>query len=113
MIVLALRLVKVRAEAMQLASEVTSSGMATVIYGPDSRLGPACHAAKEFCESQGIEKPECSIANYLFPHCKVVAGHEMVRKFVKYTRIHKTKKYLTALHTVCIQAGTVPNFKKL
>jgi [acyl-carrier-protein] S-malonyltransferase len=63
---------------MQLASEMTSSGMATVMYGPDSKLGYACLQAKEYCSSHGIEKPECTIANYLFPHCKVIAGHEMV-----------------------------------
>lgn len=77
--VTALRLVRVRAEAMQLASEVTPSAMATVIYGPDSQLGYACKEAKEYCLQHGIEKPECGIANYLYPHCKVVAGNEMVR----------------------------------
>lgn len=33
-----IRLVKVRAEAMQLASELTPSGMSTVLYGADSKL---------------------------------------------------------------------------
>lgn len=35
----AVRLVKVRGEAMQLASEISPSGMATVFYGADSKLG--------------------------------------------------------------------------
>jgi [acyl-carrier-protein] S-malonyltransferase len=34
----AIRVVKVRAEAMQLASEITPSGMATILYGADSKL---------------------------------------------------------------------------
>ena len=34
----AMKLVKVRAEAMQLASEMVPSGMATVLYGADSKL---------------------------------------------------------------------------
>ena len=33
-----MRLVKVRAEAMELASDLTPSGMATVFYGADSKL---------------------------------------------------------------------------
>lgn len=34
----AMRLIKVRAEAMQLSSELVPSGMSTVIYGADSKL---------------------------------------------------------------------------
>lgn len=71
----ALKLVKVRALSMQLACDEVESGMATVFYGPDSKLGYACVRAKEWCIERGIENPECTIANYLYPHCKVVAGH--------------------------------------
>jgi [acyl-carrier-protein] S-malonyltransferase len=71
----AIRLVKVRAEAMQLASEIVPSGMMTVFYDPDSKLNYACLQAKEWCLQRGIENPECCVANYLYPHCKVVAGH--------------------------------------
>ncbi|CAG2058451.1 unnamed protein product [Timema podura] len=44
----AVRLVNVRAEAMQLASEVSPGGMMTVWYGPDSQLGYACLQAREW-----------------------------------------------------------------
>lgn len=70
----ALKLVQIRAEAMQMACEETKGGMATVIYGPDSKLGEACKKAKEWALDKGSQNPECSIANYLYPHCKVVAG---------------------------------------
>jgi len=79
----AVNLVKVRAEAMQAAAELTPSGMMTVIYGPDSHLKFACLAAKEWCKKQGIENAECSVANYLFPHCKVIAGNDEALDFVK------------------------------
>lgn len=69
-------MVKVRAEAMQLASELTPSGMMTVMYGPDSRLGFACSVAKEFCQHKDLPDVDCRIASYLYPHCKVIAGNE-------------------------------------
>lgn len=63
---------------MQLASEIYPSGMMTVLYNPDSNLNYACLRAKEWCIERGIENPECRIANFLFPHCKVIAGHTEV-----------------------------------
>ncbi|XP_063612986.1 probable malonyl-CoA-acyl carrier protein transacylase, mitochondrial [Penaeus indicus] len=79
----AIRLVKVRAEAMQLASEMVPSGMMTVLYGPDSRLGFACSVAKEFCQRQGLTEVDCRIASYLYPHCKVIAGNEEALSFIE------------------------------
>ncbi|CAL4163243.1 unnamed protein product, partial [Meganyctiphanes norvegica] len=78
----AIRLVKVRAEAMQLATELTPSGMMTVFYGADSRLGFACSVAKEFCQAQGLSDVDCRVANYLYPHCKVIAGNEEALEFI-------------------------------
>ena len=74
----AIQLVKVRAEAMQLASELVSSGMMTVMYGADSRLGFACSVAKEFCQQKQLPFLDCRIASYLYPHCKVIAGNDEV-----------------------------------
>ncbi|KAG7176258.1 malonyl-CoA-acyl carrier protein transacylase-like, partial [Homarus americanus] len=78
----AIRLVKVRAEAMQLASEITPSGMMTVMYGPDSRLGFACSVAKEFCQRKELQEVDCRIASYLYPHCKVIAGNDEALAFI-------------------------------
>lgn len=77
-IFVALQLVKIRAEAMQLASEAYKGGMATVIYGPDSNIKLACTKAKQWAIDRGDLLPECIIANYLYPHCKVIAGSESV-----------------------------------
>lgn len=63
---------------MQYAAEMVNSGMATVLYGPDSTLGHACKKAMDSCLTKGIENPVCMVANYLYPHCKVVAGHTEV-----------------------------------
>lgn len=79
----AVRLAQVRGEAMQWASEQSSGGMMTVLYGPDSRLGKACFQAKESAAAKGIEKPECAVSYYLFPHCKVVSGHIECLKYIE------------------------------
>lgn len=79
----AVKLVQIRAEAMQMASDENPSGMATVLYGPDSNLGEACIKAKEWCLEKGVENPECAVANYLYPHCKVVAGSLDALKYLE------------------------------
>ncbi|VEN52464.1 unnamed protein product [Callosobruchus maculatus] len=78
-----LRLVQIRAEAMQLASETYKGGMMTVIYGPDSKLKYACLKAKEWALDKGDPLPECKIASYLSPNSKVVAGSESALDFLE------------------------------
>ncbi|XP_019533453.3 probable malonyl-CoA-acyl carrier protein transacylase, mitochondrial [Aedes albopictus] len=85
----AVKLVQIRAEAMQWASEQTKSGMATVLFSPDARLGEACKDAVNWCIQRGMENPECRIANYLYPSCKVIAGNTEALKFLE----ANTKKY--------------------
>lgn len=79
----ALKLVSIRAEAMQLATEIHKGAMATVLYGPDSKLSYACKRAKDWALERGVELPTCQIGNYLFPHCKVVSGSEEVQLLTK------------------------------
>lgn len=74
----AVQLIKVRAEAMQAASELVPGGMVTTFYGHKCRLGLCCDTAKEFCISRGVVVPECRVASYLGPSCKVVGGSEEV-----------------------------------
>ncbi|XP_014681595.1 PREDICTED: probable malonyl-CoA-acyl carrier protein transacylase, mitochondrial [Priapulus caudatus] len=78
----ALRIVSLRAQAMQEASEATPSGMYSVFVSSQSRLGLACELARDWCKKHGIVKPECGIANYMYPGCKVVAGHDEALKFI-------------------------------
>lgn len=74
-----MRLVKIRAEAMQLASQLTLSGMMTVFLHPSSKLNTACADARRHCETLGLDVVECKVANYLYPECKVIAGNKEVR----------------------------------
>lgn len=75
---LALYAVKVRAETMQKASELVPSGMLSVIGRPQAQYNYACLQAKEHCKSLGMENPVCSVANYLFPDGRVIAGNQQV-----------------------------------
>lgn len=66
---------KVRAEAMQEASEAVPSGMLSVLGQRQSNFSFACLEAQEHCKSLGIENPVCQVSNYLFPDCRVISGH--------------------------------------
>lgn len=108
------KLIQVRAEAMQIASNENPSGMATVIYGPDSQLGKACIEAKEWCLEKGVENPECTIASYLFPHCKVVAGSlealNFIEKNSKHFKLRRVKRLPVsgAFHTSLMESAVKP-----
>ncbi|XP_057366232.1 probable malonyl-CoA-acyl carrier protein transacylase, mitochondrial [Daphnia carinata] len=79
----AVRLVKLRAEAMQFASDMTKSGMMTVFFGPNSKVNTACAEARRHCEVLGLENIECKVANYLYPECKVIAGNIEALDFIE------------------------------
>ena len=66
---------KIRAEAMQEASEAVPSGMLSVLGQPQSKFTFACLEAREHCKTLGIENPVCEVASYLFPDCRVISGH--------------------------------------
>uniref|UniRef100_A0A182IWV3 [acyl-carrier-protein] S-malonyltransferase n=1 Tax=Anopheles atroparvus TaxID=41427 RepID=A0A182IWV3_ANOAO len=109
-----LRLVQIRAEAMQLASQQTKSGMATVLFGADGRIGDACKEAKNWCIEKGIENPDCRVANYLYPGCKVLAGNEEALKYLeantKRFNIRRLKRLPVsgAFHTDLMQTAVEP-----
>ncbi|CAI5773937.1 malonyl-CoA-acyl carrier protein transacylase, mitochondrial [Podarcis lilfordi] len=85
----ALYAVKVRAEAMQEASEAVPSGMLSVIGRHNSNYVTACLEAREYCKSLGIENPVCEVSNYLFPGSRVIAGHLQALEFLQ----QNSKKY--------------------
>ncbi|XP_006866970.1 PREDICTED: malonyl-CoA-acyl carrier protein transacylase, mitochondrial [Chrysochloris asiatica] len=75
--------VKIRAEAMQEASEAVPSGMLSVLGKPQSKFNMACLEAREHCKALGIENPVCEVANYLFPDCRVISGHHEALRFLQ------------------------------
>ena len=77
-----LRLIKIRAEAMQAASNEVNSGMMSVFVGRETKLSLAMEAAREWCNKyMKIEVPCVQIANHMYAECKVLAGHKEVRVF--------------------------------
>ncbi|CAJ1054794.1 malonyl-CoA-acyl carrier protein transacylase%2C mitochondrial [Xyrichtys novacula] len=110
----ALFAVKVRAEAMQKASELVPSGMLSVVGRPQAQYKHACLQAKEHCRSLGIEEPVCSVANYLFPDGRVIAGHQQALDFLQqnsrrlqFARI-KPLPVSGAFHTELMECATEP-----
>ncbi|XP_037093728.1 probable malonyl-CoA-acyl carrier protein transacylase, mitochondrial [Pollicipes pollicipes] len=79
----AVRLARVRGEAMQLAAELAPSGMMTVIGRPEARVGFACALARRWCEEHGVEGADCRVSAFLFPQCKVVAGSAEALEFIE------------------------------
>jgi [acyl-carrier-protein] S-malonyltransferase len=74
-----IHLVKIRSEAMQYCSELAPSGMMSVFFGRDNRIGLATQAAKKWIEEkQGVQDPVCNVANYLYAGAKVIAGNNEV-----------------------------------
>ncbi len=74
-----IQLVKTRAEAMQYCSDLEPSGMMTVFFGRNAKLGLACDAAREWMrERSGVARPVCEVANFLYSGAKVLGGHQQV-----------------------------------
>ncbi|XP_018331808.1 probable malonyl-CoA-acyl carrier protein transacylase, mitochondrial [Agrilus planipennis] len=115
----ALQLVKIRAEAMHLASEAYKGGMATVFYTPESNLGKAVIKAKEWALERGAENPECCVANYLYPHCKVVSGSlealDYLEKNLMEYKLKKIKRLPVsgAFHSSLMEPAVGPFLKAL
>ncbi|XP_034639384.1 malonyl-CoA-acyl carrier protein transacylase, mitochondrial [Trachemys scripta elegans] len=110
----ALYAVKVRAEAMQKASEAVPSGMLSVIGQRESNYNFACLEAREHCKSLGIENPVCEISNYLFPDSRVIAGHLQALEFLQensqkyYFKRTKMLPVSGAFHTRLMEPATEP-----
>ncbi|XP_038612026.1 malonyl-CoA-acyl carrier protein transacylase, mitochondrial [Tachyglossus aculeatus] len=78
-----LHAVKVRAEAMQAASQAAPSGMLSVLGRHQTKYHLACAEAREHCLALGIQDPVCQVANFLFPDCRVIAGHLEALQFLQ------------------------------
>lgn len=110
----ALYVVKVRADAMQKVSELVPSGMLSVIGRPEAQYKYACLQAKEYCRGLGIDEPVCSVANYLFPDARVIAGHQQALDFLQKNsgQLNFTRTKLLpvsgAFHTDLMQSATEP-----
>ena len=86
LILIALRIIKVRSDAMQEASESAPSGLMSVFLNKQSRLNLAMVAARRWSTEKlklPADQVECSIANYLFSKCKVIGGNKESLDFIE------------------------------
>uniref|UniRef100_A0A8C8EY55 Malonyl-CoA-acyl carrier protein transacylase, mitochondrial n=1 Tax=Oncorhynchus tshawytscha TaxID=74940 RepID=A0A8C8EY55_ONCTS len=115
----ALYAVKVRGEAMQKASELIPSSMLSVMGRPQAKYKHACLQAREHCLSLGIKEPVCSVANYLFPDGRVIAGHKEALDFLQQNtrKLHflraRPLPVSGAFHTALMESATEPNFNQV
>jgi len=79
----AIKLLKIRGEAMQAASDLQKSGMMTAFLSTQTKIKYACACARDWCKKQEIGDAVCEVAIHLFPHCKVVAGHMEALKYLE------------------------------
>ncbi|XP_063616965.1 probable malonyl-CoA-acyl carrier protein transacylase, mitochondrial [Cydia splendana] len=79
----ALRLAEIRQTAMAAAAKERPQALLTVWLAADANLPHAMLRAREHAETQGLSDPVCQVANYLYPHCKVVGGDEEALKFLE------------------------------
>lgn len=59
--------------------------MMRVICGNDAKVKQACTMAREYCLRSGMNSDEsvCTVSNYLFPHAKVIGGHQKALEFIE------------------------------
>uniref|UniRef100_A0A2K6VPX1 PKS_AT domain-containing protein n=1 Tax=Onchocerca volvulus TaxID=6282 RepID=A0A2K6VPX1_ONCVO len=115
----ALRLVKIRAEAMQECSLRQHSGMITIRVNAATRLEEALEDAKTYA-SEKEELPICEVANYLFCGVKVIGASESCIDFLnnnqeKYIfQVIKRLAVNSAFHTTLMKnaAHTLKNALK-
>lgn len=79
----AVRLIQIRAEAIQMACDEFGGGMATISLRADSQLRYALKMAKVSCVEHGVKNPTCTVAYDLFPHWKVIAGSIEALQFIE------------------------------
>uniref|UniRef100_A0A914DLS2 Malonyl-CoA:ACP transacylase (MAT) domain-containing protein n=1 Tax=Acrobeloides nanus TaxID=290746 RepID=A0A914DLS2_9BILA len=77
----ALRLVKLRAEAMHECNQLVPSGMITIRISAASRLDDALNDAREAAVEAG-ERPLCEVANYLVQGVRVIGASNLCIDFL-------------------------------
>jgi [acyl-carrier-protein] S-malonyltransferase len=75
------RLIKQRAEGMQVAANETTGSMITVVGLTDEKVKSLCTDAIAAC-NDGATAKTIQVANYLFPQGRVLSGHKELCRWV-------------------------------
>ncbi|PAA85751.1 hypothetical protein BOX15_Mlig025627g1 [Macrostomum lignano] len=79
-----LRLVQVRAQAMQSVSDQIPGGMTTCLLTADADIGKAMKAARDHCQTKhAMIRPVCNVASHLYARCVVLAGHREAMQYIQ------------------------------
>lgn len=97
-----LKVVQVRAQAMQEASDQHPSGMVSIMGRADLDIQELCVAAKEWSLSRGTQEPLACIANYLFPGGWVLGCDKSSIQYIM--ECGKTKVYKTSWSLLLISS---------
>jgi [acyl-carrier-protein] S-malonyltransferase len=76
------RLIKQRAECMQVAANETTGSMITVVGLTDDEVQSLCADAIAACSDDSDTTKTIEVANYLFPQGRVLSGHKELCKWV-------------------------------
>ena len=77
-----LKVVKVRAEAMQEVSDQVPSRLVSIMGHEDLNIQLLCDNAEEWSYSRGTQEPVACVANYLFPGVWVLGGDNTSVQYV-------------------------------
>ena len=77
-----LKVVKVRAEAMQEASDQVPSGLVSIMGHAGLDVESLCRDAEEWSYSRGTQEPVACVANYLFPGGWVLGGDKSSVQYI-------------------------------
>lgn len=77
-----LKVVKVRAEAMQKASDQVPSGLVSIMGHADLDIQLLCRDAEEWSYNRGTQEPVARVANYLFPGGWVLGGDKSSVQYI-------------------------------
>lgn len=78
-----IRLVAVRGNSMQVASQKTPQGMLSVHCSPKAQLPQLLKDAEAWAQDTGVSDPVCRISIYLCTENKIIAGNEEALKYVE------------------------------
>ncbi|XP_058797413.1 probable malonyl-CoA-acyl carrier protein transacylase, mitochondrial [Phymastichus coffea] len=78
-----LRLVAVRAAAMQSASEMSAQGMVSSYCTPTAKAFQICEKAQKWAVDIGASDPVCKIAIYLYTQGKVFGGSDEALQYIQ------------------------------
>ncbi|XP_011879509.1 PREDICTED: probable malonyl-CoA-acyl carrier protein transacylase, mitochondrial [Vollenhovia emeryi] len=78
-----IRLVAVRGNAMQYASDKCPQGMLSVYCTPEAKVSQACNDAQKWAQDCGVEVPVCQVAIYLHTQSKILAGNTQALEYIE------------------------------